>query len=524
LQHQGELGGHELRSEEDDFNVVLWRIASSYLCRCTFTSPLASFENRGGLRSSDLALAFNYIDRCGHLDPVNTRASGNRGALRQELDVLKLTYVRDMEILGVPAPVLHIFDSGRSIVEWFSPVDTISPITYDFAGEIEYDPLPEDAAKMNAFEEWLQPRKAKWRALLLQRKTPLYMKIKKRSVRCRHISEVSYLPPPVPWIEAHPDNGHASLTDQGAFIMRLLRADGGVSKNRQPVVFALMFTMMFRKTIPKDLIISAPAIDLSERRLSARDQVILMEEISVNLGKSPYALFYSLFDDTHYQHGERHVYFLTFYNRDKKTPESKLVSLKNSPGKDAVTNANEDMINIASLKLDVQRHGGSTSDHAAMAEGRELGVLVIAASAAAAASTGVISRRVVQAVIGDEMHKHPLIWKAIDEGTFGVDQASIQNRHHKQLLFQLHYTVNLDKDAILNEIERYMGLKGGSENGKTPNQMCETRWHLVGRAARSWLKRKYELDCRGQPAMPGLFRHMASREVKGSMPYTSRVK
>jgi hypothetical protein len=32
LQHQGELGGHELRSEEDDFNVVLWRIASSYLC------------------------------------------------------------------------------------------------------------------------------------------------------------------------------------------------------------------------------------------------------------------------------------------------------------------------------------------------------------------------------------------------------------------------------------------------------------------------------------------------------------
>ena len=129
---------------------------------------------------------------------------------------------------------------------------------------------------------------------------------------------------------------------------------------------------------PLELIPSGSTIDLAERRLAARDKVIMIEEIAASLGKSPYALFYSLMDDTHYRCGERHVYFLCYFDVDKGTPVARLVSLKPTPGKDAATNANEDMINIASIKADVARHGGSCTDHAAVAEGKSLGKLVIA--------------------------------------------------------------------------------------------------------------------------------------------------
>lgn len=41
----------------------------------------------------------------------------------------------------------------------------------------------------------------------------------------------------------------------------------------------------------------------------------------------------------------------------------------------------------------------------------------------------------------------------------------------------------------------------------------------VGAAAIDWLKRKDELDCRGNKAFPAIFLHMAIRETKGSVPY-----
>ena len=138
------------------------------------------------------------------------------------------------------------------------------------------------------------------------------------------------------------------------------------------------------------------------------------------------------------------MYFLCYFDVDKGTPVARLVSLKPTPGKDAATNANEDMINIASIKADVARHGGSCTDHAAVAEGKALGKLVIAKAKEEATNlrpAGVVSgsRRnpKVQATLGDEQHKHPLVWMAIDNGTFGPDDGSIHNKHHKELLCQL---------------------------------------------------------------------------------------
>ena len=163
------------------------------------------------------------------------------------------------------------------------------------------------------------------------------------------MSEVSPIDDAQPWIIPHPINGTAWLSDQSAAILRLLRADGGTSKVRQPVIFALMYIFFFRKRPPIEPLISGAALDLAERRISARDHVILIEEIKSNLARDRYAMFYSLFDDTHHRSGERHVNFLSYFDWGKSTPVSKLVSLKPSPSKDAITNAKEDMINIESL-------------------------------------------------------------------------------------------------------------------------------------------------------------------------------
>ena len=364
----------------------------------------------------------------------------------------------------------------------------------------------------------------------LKRKRPqaICMMDRRKRFRGRSSSGLSELPKEVvPWLEPHPANGHPSLTDQGAAILRLLRADGRVNKARQPVVFALMYTFFFREPPPFDLMPSGSSIDLSERVLAARDKEIMVEEFVKNLRLSPHARVYSLFDDTHHLRGERHVHFIATWDGDKRTPVPRLISLKPTPKKDASTNAKEDLDNLKSLgtNLIIERHGGSCSDHAAMAEGKELGKLVYEAATAIQASQeaagGVSTERPpseVHAVLGDEQHKHPLVWKAMSEGIFGADTGGIQNVHHKQLLYQLWFQIEQDKEALLFEIRNFMG-NDHCINGKMPRKMCTTRWQFVGQCAESWLQRKDEKDASGKPAFPGLFRHMAGREEKGSVPF-----
>jgi len=498
----------------------VWEVASKALAGCTFPSPLASFDNRDGLRVQDLREVVNHLDRCAHLAQQNTAASRNRAALLADLLASKLQYVRELEMLGVPPPVLAIFDPERTIADWFSKGDDLRggeiEATSAFRGERGDDPLEYEEAAYAEHLLWLGARLKSWQAMALRKERPLAIRMQRRRLRSRQMHEVSPLPEARPWIERHPTNGTASLTDQGAAMLRLIRADCGVSKARQPVVLALMYVFFFQEEPPLDLLTSGPTIDLAERRLAARDKVVMIEEIAANLAKSPFAQYFSLFDDTHFKKGERHVYFVSYFDVEKGTPVEKLVSLKPTPGKDSVTNAKEDFINLQSIEAPVGKHGGTCSDHAALAEGRELGKLVIAAAATAAPRPHDLE---VQANLGDEMHKAPLVWKVIDEGTFGPDNGGIQSPHHKQLLYQLWFMIEQDEGALSDEVGNYMGLKGKSENEKKPPRMCVTRWQLVGIAAESWLKRKEEIDCRGERAFPGLFRHMASREARGTVPH-----
>ena len=531
----------------------VWEVASEAFAGCTFISPLASFSHREGLRVRDLHEMVNHLDRCAHLKYPNTGASRNRTALLAELSASKFQYVRELEELRVPAAVLALFDPKRAIVDWFSkgevPRGGETQATFAFAGERDDDPLDYDEADYQAHLSWLAARKISWRARRLRLVRPLAINIQRRRRTSRSMDEVPPLPEACPWIEPHPQNGMASLTDQGAAILRSLRADGGVSKARVPVVFGLMFALIFQAKPPVDLLPSASAIDLSERRLAALDKAIMIEEIAANLAKSPYAKYFSMFDDTHYRLGERHVFFVCYFDVEKCTPVGRLVSLKPTPGKDAVTNAKEDFINLQSIEAPAAKHGGTCCDHAAMAEGRELGKLVIAAAAAAvipavaggaggvpavpAVNHGVddclaspvvndsprLRALTVNANLGDEQHKIPLEWKAMDEAAFGADNGGIQAAHHKQLLYQKWFMIEQDEEALRAEMGIYMGLKGKSLNEKKPPKMCVTRWQLVGNAASSWLRCKEELDCRGDRAFPGIFRHMANRETRGSVPY-----
>ena len=91
-----------------------------------------------------------------------------------------------------------------------------------------------------SFGSWLRARKLIWRKMRIRKERPQL--VGKRRRTSRTMNEVSPLPSAVARIEQHPVNGAAWLTDQGATILRLLRADAGVRKGRQPIIFGLIYT------------------------------------------------------------------------------------------------------------------------------------------------------------------------------------------------------------------------------------------------------------------------------------------
>ena len=93
---------------------------------------------------------------------------------------------------------------------------------------------------------WLRALKLTWIKMQIRKERPLAVALHKRRRTSRFLDEVSPLPSAAAWIGSHPVNGTAWLTDEGAAILRLLRADGGVSKIRQPVIFSLMYTFFFK--------------------------------------------------------------------------------------------------------------------------------------------------------------------------------------------------------------------------------------------------------------------------------------
>lgn len=343
LVQQKALSKHVHRADANEFDLVLWRIVSEALIPCTFESPLACLKNRRGLRASQLGECFNHFDRCRHFSVPNTRASQHRSDALAMIKELKLTYKIELAALGVPPPMLAVFDTQISLVMWFSRRDALpgsgSLVRFEFSGSAE-DDAQEDKSwsedRARVYSEWLQERKPAWFQWRIERKGKLALKMEqRRKPRTRDIKNMPDWPTVKPWYKVHPRNGQPCLTLQGAAIIRLLRSDGRVSKMRQPVVFSLMYTFFFMTAPPTDHIPSAGAMDMAERQLSACDKEIMIAEIKADLEQSAHARFYSLFDDTHFMNGERHVYFLTYFHTKKETPVPRLVSLKPTPGKNS---------------------------------------------------------------------------------------------------------------------------------------------------------------------------------------------
>ena len=101
LARHGDLAAHPLR-HKPNFMFTLWKDAQEALALGNFPSPLESFDNRSGLRASDLLDAFNRIDRCAHLDAPNMNASKNRAAMGRELLALKVDYQAKLSKQGIP--------------------------------------------------------------------------------------------------------------------------------------------------------------------------------------------------------------------------------------------------------------------------------------------------------------------------------------------------------------------------------------------------------------------------------------
>ena len=249
LARHGDLAAHPLR-HKPNFKFTLWKDAQEALALGNFPSPLASFDNRSGLRASDLLDAFNHMDRCAHFDAPNTNASKNRADIGGELVALKVDNQSKLSKQGMPQTILDLFDPERTIIQMFSRAEDVGRSAaptpgYCFAGDEDDDPEMGEGG-LAAFVSWLRARKLTWMKMRIRKERPLAVAVHKRRRTSRLMNEVSPLPSAVAWIEQHPVNGTAWLTDQGAAILRLLRADGGVSKVRQPVIFGLMYTFFFK--------------------------------------------------------------------------------------------------------------------------------------------------------------------------------------------------------------------------------------------------------------------------------------
>ena len=144
LARHGDLAAHPLR-HKPNFMFTLWKDAQEALALGIFPSPLASFDNRSGLRASDLLDAFNHIDRCTHFDAPNTNASKNRADIDGDLLALKVDNQAKLSKQGMPQTILDLFDPERTIIQMFSRAEDVSRSAaptpcYCSAGDEDDDP------------------------------------------------------------------------------------------------------------------------------------------------------------------------------------------------------------------------------------------------------------------------------------------------------------------------------------------------------------------------------------------------
>jgi hypothetical protein len=241
----------------------------------------------------------------------------------------------------------------------------------------------------------------------------------------------------------HPGNCSKWLGDREACIIRKMDVEGGVSKSKLPVVLSLAHLLNFKEVPTSDDIPSPQTIDIAYQRLAFRDRQLLNQELMKNIALDPHARIYSCTDDTKYRGVNRHIHFVSYYDAALQSPMFVLLSLKGTPSKDSIANANENLLNLIKHSLPLANHAGFASDHAALAEGTELGKLI--QDNLKALKVGMTDQEArywvnIDVRLGDEAHKYALPWKHMSITIWGKDSAVIQAHHIARLVSSFRFS------------------------------------------------------------------------------------
>jgi hypothetical protein len=345
-------------------------------------SPMGTNRDIGTasrVAEADLTNLWRHLNRLGGR---NTSASHLRKALQEEISARRTL---ELEGIGVPEPYKNLM-RRRCIFAWYPRLDDEDEDD-DEEEEVAYS--AEAAAArikgMVTFRSWLMMRQKAWRRAWPNTNVHITLpaaRARARAVRYTPGSAIEPLPTPVHWLEPHPQNHSAWLSDEPAAGLRHYMAETSCSGRSLPLAFALAFGIMFREAPPPVTVLSRTTLRHAFLRLHTRDVMDLGEFVRGVLDEYDAALLYHVFDDTPDGSCERHAHLLSLWDPEEHSPRFLFLSCKGTPDKSAEGNAAENMLNTALLgEIDYSRHGGCCCDHAALTEASTFAKLLSDAAA-----------------------------------------------------------------------------------------------------------------------------------------------
>ena len=332
--------------------------------RSALPSPMRGKREIGAasrVAEADLNGLWRHISR----DGANTNAAHHRTALLADITARRTA---ELEGMRVPAAVSAVI-RRRSIWAWFPRLDDDEETEEEEEEEEEEDP----SEGTIAFRCWLRARQATWRAAWPNTRVHMTLRAERRRWRDAHYtpgSEIQPLPPCVHWMEPHPQNHQAWLSDEAAAGLRHKMAETRCSGRSLPLSFALDYAIVFREPPPPLAVLSRATLRHAFMRLHLRDVLDLGEFVRDVLDEFEAAMIYHVFDDTPDGKCERHAHLVSIWDPEVKSPRFLFLSCKGTPDKTAEGNAAENLLNLELLgDVDANRHGGCTCDHAALRAG-----------------------------------------------------------------------------------------------------------------------------------------------------------
>ena len=277
---------------------------------CALPSPMRGKREVHGhqVTEADLYGLWRHLDR---LRGSNTSASHYRARLDMEI---RSRRDRELAEMRIPEAVKRRF-ATKPIMLWFVAAPDESDESDDDEPEVNYE------SPRWQFGLWLAQRKHDWRLAGKPWRRELQLRIRRRrAARVATGADIQPLPPPVHWLEPHPQNHSAWLTDEAAAGLRHHLAETRCTGRSLPLSFALDYTIMFREPPPPLAILSRMALRHAFMRLHARDIIDLGEFVSTVLEDNAAALIYHVFDDTPDGSCERHAHLVTIWDPELKSP------------------------------------------------------------------------------------------------------------------------------------------------------------------------------------------------------------